>query len=65
MTELITIDDLSRRLKVPKSSLYQFARNGKIPGAFKIGKHWRFRADLIEQWIEEQTKPHAMIKELE
>lgn len=62
MTELLTVEDLSKRLKVPEGSIYQFARKGKIPGAFKFGKHWRFRADMIEQWIEDQTKPHPAVE---
>ncbi len=60
MTEFLSVSDLSKKLNIPKSTIYDFARKGKIPGVFRIGKHWRFRADMIEQWIEEQTKPKAL-----
>jgi len=62
MTELLTIDDLSKKLKIQKRSIYFFAQQGKIPGAFKFGKHWRFRQDMIDQWIDEQTKPKVKRK---
>ena len=57
MTELLTVEDLSKKLKVPMRTVYLFAQKGKIPGAFKFGRHWRFRLDMIEEWIEEQTRP--------
>lgn len=56
MNKLFTSDDLNKLLQIPKRSIYEFAKKGIIPGAFKIGKHWRFRQDVIEKWIEERTK---------
>jgi excisionase family DNA binding protein len=57
MTQFLTPVDLAKLLQVPLRSIYNFAQQGKIPGAFKVGKHWRFREDMIEQWIEEKTRP--------
>ncbi len=57
MTHFVLIpDDLCEKLKVPRSAVYERARKGEIPGAFRIGKHWRFRADITEQWIQEQIR---------
>lgn len=47
---VLTIEDLSAYLKISKSTLYKLAQKGKIPGQ-KIGKHWRFRKDIIDQWL--------------
>ena len=55
--QILTITELSEKLRVSKRTVYHFAQKGKVPGAFKFGRHWRFRKDMIEQWIEEQTNP--------
>jgi len=49
--EVMTIDDLASYLQVSKSSLYKLAQGGKIPGQ-KVGKHWRFRRDTIDRWLD-------------
>lgn len=57
MTEFLDIGDLAKKFNIPKRSAYQLAQEGKIPGAFKVGRHWRFRRDMVEAWVEEATKP--------
>lgn len=47
----MTIDDLAEYLQVSKSSLYKLAQSGQIPG-HKVGKHWRFRRDTIDRWLD-------------
>lgn len=48
---VLNIQELSLYLKVPKSTLYKIARQGKIPSQ-KIGRHWRFRKGAIDLWLE-------------
>ena len=48
---ILTIDDLAEYLKIPKSTLYKLAQEGKIPGQ-KVGRHWRFRKEAIDRWLE-------------
>jgi len=48
--EVMTIIDLAAYLKLSKSTLYKLAQEGKVPGQ-KIGKHWRFHRQVIEQWL--------------
>lgn len=48
---VLTIDELADYLKVSKSTLYKLAQEGRIPGQ-KVGKHWRFRKDAIDRWLE-------------
>lgn len=50
--DVLTIDDLSLHLKILKSTLYKFVREGKIPSQ-KVGRHWRFRKGAIDRWLEE------------
>lgn len=55
-SDILTIDDLTVYLKIPKSTLYKLVREGKIPSQ-KIGRHWRFRKVAIDRWLDEtQTK---------
>ncbi|MBX3364038.1 MAG: helix-turn-helix domain-containing protein [Phycisphaerales bacterium] len=49
---VMTIEELARYLQVSKSSLYKLAQEGKVPGQ-KVGKHWRFRKELIDRWLGE------------
>jgi excisionase family DNA binding protein len=45
--EATTIDDL----EASESSFYKLAQSGKVPGQ-KVGKHWRFRRDTIDRWLD-------------
>ena len=47
LKEILSVEELSVRLKVPSSTIEQLARNGEISGAFRIGKHWRFDLDIL------------------
>jgi excisionase family DNA binding protein len=49
---ILTIDELAGYLKIPKSTLYKLAQDGRIPGQ-KVGRHWRFRRDVIDRWLEQ------------
>ncbi len=49
---VLTIDELSVYLKIPKSTLYKLAQEGKLPSQ-KVGRHWRFRKRAIDRWLEE------------
>lgn len=48
---IMTIEELSVYLRIPKSTLYKLVREGKVP-CQKIGKHWRFRRETIERWLD-------------
>ncbi|MBM3157745.1 MAG: helix-turn-helix domain-containing protein [Chloroflexi bacterium] len=48
---VLTIEELSVYLKIPRSTIYKLVREGKIP-AQKIGRHWRFRKEAIDRWLE-------------
>ena len=55
MTKFLTVEELSKALRIPKRSVYKFAKEGRIPGTLRIGKHWRFRKDAIEEWVSERS----------
>ena len=60
--EIFTIDELAAYLKIPKSTLYKLVREGKIPSQ-KVGRHWRFRKETIDRWLDEtraeESKPEG------
>ena len=49
--EVLTIDEVAVYLKIPKSTVYKLAQEGRIPGQ-KVGRHWRFRKQAINRWME-------------
>ena len=53
---ILTIGELSTYRKISKSTAYKLAQEGKVPGQ-KVGKHWRFRRDTIDHWLDERNRP--------
>ena len=49
-SEILTIDETAALLKIPRSSVYRLAQQGKIP-AQKVGRHWRFHRGTLVKWI--------------
>jgi excisionase family DNA binding protein len=50
--DVMTIEEVAEYLRIPRSSLYKLAQEGKIP-CQKVGRHWRFRKEAIDRWLEE------------
>ena len=49
---LLTVDEVAAFLRVKPATVYEWARNGKIP-ASKVGRLWRFSRREIETWVRE------------
>jgi excisionase family DNA binding protein len=49
---IMTIGELAEYLKIPKSTVYKLAQEGKIP-CQKVGRQWRFHREAIDNWIRE------------
>ena len=56
--EIVTVMEVARFLRVPKSTVYKLARGGELP-ASKIGKHWRFLRRDIHEWMHSRSKQAA------
>ena len=52
--QVLTLEELARYLKIPKSTLYKLVQEGRIPGQ-KLGKQWRFARRAVDQWLEQQS----------
>ncbi len=48
--DIMTIEEVAVFLRIPVSSVYKLAQDGKIP-AHKIGRHWRFHRPTLVKWI--------------
>jgi excisionase family DNA binding protein len=55
MEPLLTIDELSRLLKIKKSTIYHWTSAGFVPH-IKVGRFVRFRVSEIEQWLRERKR---------
>lgn len=49
-SDILTVDEAAELLKIPRSSVYKLAQEGKLP-AQKVGRHWRFHRTTILRWI--------------
>jgi excisionase family DNA binding protein len=54
-SEILTVMEVARFLRVPKSTVYKLARIGELP-ASKIGKHWRFLRRDIHEWMHSRSQ---------
>ncbi|MEW6180941.1 MAG: helix-turn-helix domain-containing protein [Chloroflexota bacterium] len=52
-TEFLTAEEVADYLRLPLSTVYKLVQDQRLPG-FKVGKHWRFRREMIQKWVKEQ-----------
>lgn len=55
MTSLLTADDVAAMLGVSRDWIYAEARAGRMPHV-RLGRHVRFKAESIDEWISEQER---------
>lgn len=53
---LLTAPDVAQVLGVPTSTVYGWALRGEGPPSFKVGKHRRFDAAAVAEWLREQQE---------
>ena len=46
----MTLEEVARYLKLKPQTLYVWAQEKRIPAA-KLGKEWRFRKSIIDEWF--------------
>lgn len=61
----MTLEEVAKYLKVKPQTIYTWAQEKKIPAA-KLGKEWRFRKSIIDEWFEQHIdeKFHDVINNL-
>ncbi len=52
--EVLTAKEVCALLRIHPSTLCKLTKQGRIP-SFRIGNDWRFRMELIERWMAEES----------
>ena len=47
---ILTVPEVAEYLRVSDAKVYRLVRQGRLP-VVRIGKVWRFRKDLLDQWL--------------
>ena len=53
--DVMTLNEVADYLRIPRSTVYKLVREGRIPGQ-KVGRQWRFRRAIVEQWLGEGSE---------
>jgi len=52
VNEIMTVNEVAKYLRIPRSTVYKLAQRGKIP-CQKVGRHWRFRKETLDRWLDD------------
>ena len=53
-SDILNVEEAADLLRIPRSSVYKLAQEGKIP-AQKVGRHWRFNRVTLLNWVAGQV----------
>ena len=53
MARLLTAEEVAEMLRVPKSWVYRWGREGRLP-TVELGRYRRYDERDVERWIEER-----------
>jgi excisionase family DNA binding protein len=59
-SEFLTAEEVAEYLRLPLSTVYKLVQDKRLPG-FKVGKHWRFRREAIQEWIKQQESQNEPV----
>ena len=60
--DILNIKDVANYLRIPVSTIYKLAQDGKVP-AVKVGKHWRFLKKDLQLLFVQKEEEHSQIPE--
>ncbi len=49
-SDIMTLEEVARYLKLKPQTIYTWAQEKRIPAA-KLGKEWRFKRSIIDEWF--------------
>ena len=55
---ILTVDEVAEYLNLHPLTVRRLARDGEIP-AFKTGRQWRIKRELLEKWIADRSVQNA------
>ena len=58
-TNIMTLREVAKYLGLHVMTVYKLTREGRVPAA-KIGGQWRFKRDILDEWLESQMRQHPI-----
>ena len=62
-TELLAATDVASMIGVKETTVYRWCREGRLP-CLKVGKHWRIRRRVLEDFLKESERPGTLFGQL-
>jgi excisionase family DNA binding protein len=62
-TELLAAADVAELIGVKETTVYRWCKEGKLP-CLKVGKHWRIRRGVLEDFLKESERPRTLAERL-
>src|SRR5918994_521497 len=62
-TQLLAVADVAEMIGVKETTVYRWCKEGKLP-CLKIGKHWRIRRGVLEDFLKESERPRTLVGQL-
>ena len=56
--QIMTLREVAKYLGLHAMTVYKLTREGRVPAA-KIGGQWRFKRDVLDQWLEAQMHQNS------
>jgi excisionase family DNA binding protein len=56
--QIMTLREVAKYLGLHVMTVYKLTREGRVPAA-KIGGQWRFKRDVLDEWLETQMNRHS------
>src|SRR5215216_2975176 len=62
-TQLLAAADVAGMIRVTETTVYRWCKEGKLP-CLKIGKHWRIRRGVLEDFLRQSERPRTLVGQL-
>jgi excisionase family DNA binding protein len=62
--KLLAVADVASMIGVKETTLYRWCSEGKLP-CLKIGKDWRIRRGVVENFLKESERPRTLVGQLD
>jgi excisionase family DNA binding protein len=63
-TQLLAATDVAELIGVKETTVYRWCKEGKLP-CLKVGKHWRIRTGVLEDFLKESERPRTLVGQLD
>lgn len=62
--ELLGAEDVAGLIGVKESTVWRWCREGRLP-CLKVGKHWRVRREVLEDFLSRSERPTTLVGQLD